>query len=486
MDFVKGETSALIAQCLDVLSLMQKASERKAVTTIIQCPSCATKYRLKFEISDGQQVRCPSCKTVWRFQSPAFAPEAKAAPQMAAVDDDRHHYQDRSDNPRNLSESLAAHTQRTASSDNWSSKEAASQYHEAPWMQNREADFGDRQDDNENDERDQNRRNADGLSDEGQRPSGIQRSDLDSRSYYEGGGEREEVSDNTGASVGYREYNYEDPRIAREASEPPETAEGEETVSGDQNNWAAQLAEAINRTGHVQRGHGQSLSDEAQDTEYDGEQDAQDTGPLAGDRRFAEQGANGEWPEDAERLGAAERLDAFWRGGGEPDKAEPSDAASEDSLTQAGFPSENRTSPTLAMVAAWGLYLTFVGGFVFAALTFRDTIAHAMPGAAHYYAMLGLPVATYPLSFENVTYEWSERDGKPVLVVKGEVVNQTDVSITVPLLHITVRDDRAIDVASTVAVVVKEPLAGQARANFLLEFSSPPKQISEVELRFRT
>jgi len=60
-----------------------------------------------------------------------------------------------------------------------------------------------------------------------------------------------------------------------------------------------------------------------------------------------------------------------------------------------------------------------------AIIGWRADLVRAMPQTATFYARLGLPVNVRGLRFDRVaaTAEW--RDGKPVLIVKGEISNDT-------------------------------------------------------------
>src|SRR6476660_696517 len=75
-----------------------------------------------------------------------------------------------------------------------------------------------------------------------------------------------------------------------------------------------------------------------------------------------------------------------------------------------------------------------------AIIGWRADLVRAMPQTATFYARLGLPVNVRGLRFDRVaaTAEW--RDGKPVLIVKGEISNDTSMAEEVPRLRLVVRN----------------------------------------------
>lgn len=431
------------------------------MSTIIQCPSCATRYRLKFAIEDGQQVRCPSCKTVWRFQSeaeeeqPLFdEPEQPAAPASAA-------YAAASDEPAAPSfEEPSRFGQAEETEEDFAtaydSAEAAQPSSDQSYAHEAET-YG-----FENDE------GAEVAAEtESPQPSwagSVAEDDAEDR--YEG------------SAVNY---------IRGSALAPFPPAVDDATPAGE--DWAAELAGAINRAGFEPRA--QSYQTDSDDEALQQAASSFDEAQAADDRssesaRYDKAPQNGQDEDDNQRI-AAERLSAFWRG----ERAVASYEENEFKGFGGGMPvrqaeAEDAASSRggLALAAAWGSYIAVAGGLMASIVLFPEHVVEAMPGAAVYYERVGVSVAGDRLGFENVTYEWLKRGDKSVLEVRGDVVNLTSVTVNVPVLHIHVRDDQSVELAKTDAFVVKEPLEPAAKTAFTLEFISPPKNISGVELKF--
>ncbi|MBC8049606.1 MAG: hypothetical protein H7X92_05595 [Chitinophagales bacterium] len=430
------------------------------MSTIIQCPNCATRYRLKFMIEDGQQVRCPSCKTVWRFQS-------EAEDGQVAFDDP----ESQAGSPAAVSEAYAAAL----------AQATASAFAGAPKLEEaggQEEAFS---------KTDYNGDEAPAPSYEALRAGEAETYQPDEGSAAAEAAETEDAKRLWAASVAENvgdRFEGSPVDYIRGSALAPFPLAADENADQDAdatNNWAAELAGAINRAGFEPSA--QSLmaeSDEAQRQQsgsaFNNDDDAnRDVSSFEQDPQ-----------EDENQRIAAERLSAFWRG----ERAVTSYEADEFKGFAGGMPmrqpraEEASSRGGLALAAAWGSYLAVAGGVMASVVLFPEHVVEAMPGAAAYYEQVGVTVGRDPLGFENVTYEWLKRDEKSVLEVRGDVVNLTNAALNVPLLHITVRDDQSAEIAKTVAIIVKEPLQSATKTAFTLEFISPPKSISGIELRF--
>ena len=146
-----------------------------------------------------------------------------------------------------------------------------------------------------------------------------------------------------------------------------------------------------------------------------------------------------------------------------------------------------RRSGGLALAAAWGLFLCVASGLTGGFFAFRDTIADAVPGLAPLYRDLGMPVTAQPLFFEQVQYEWSMPDNRPVLTVSGSVFNRAHHSVKVPQFFITVKDqDPQLDQEYSASLNVKgSKIGSNERAEFAIELVSPNAGITAVELDLR-
>lgn len=142
---------------------------------------------------------------------------------------------------------------------------------------------------------------------------------------------------------------------------------------------------------------------------------------------------------------------------------------------------------SLALTAAWGLFLCVAGGLTAGLFAFRDIAADALPGLAPFYRALGMPVTVQPLIFEGVQYDWTVIENKPVLHIKGAVYNRAHRNVKVPDFVISIKDDDpALDQELPASLPVDGPKIGpEERTDFDIELLSPSPSITAVELELR-
>jgi predicted Zn finger-like uncharacterized protein len=142
---------------------------------------------------------------------------------------------------------------------------------------------------------------------------------------------------------------------------------------------------------------------------------------------------------------------------------------------------------SLALVAAWGLFICVASGLVSGFFVFRDIVADAVPGLAPLYRSLGAPVTVQPLIFEGVQYDWKVVENKPVLIVSGSVYNRAQRKVRVPQFYITIKDqDPALDREYSANLkVTRSKIRSNERADFDIELVSPSPTVTSVELELR-
>jgi predicted Zn finger-like uncharacterized protein len=138
----------------------------------------------------------------------------------------------------------------------------------------------------------------------------------------------------------------------------------------------------------------------------------------------------------------------------------------------------------LALAAAWAVFLSVLSGVTLAFINFRDEMVVALPGTAALYRGVGFAVQDRQVDFGPVSYRWTVAEGKPMIEVTGQIINLTDREIAVPRVLVNVHDKDNTDTVKATATVRSEPLAAHETADFTLEFLSPPKSISQIELAF--
>jgi hypothetical protein len=119
-----------------------------------------------------------------------------------------------------------------------------------------------------------------------------------------------------------------------------------------------------------------------------------------------------------------------------------------------------------------------------AIIGWRADLVRAMPQTATFYARLGLPVNVRGLRFDRVaaTAEW--RDGKPVLIVKGEISNDTSMAEEVPRLRLVVRNSEHQEIRFWDAAPAWQALAPGETMPFRSELALPPPDTREIMVRF--
>jgi predicted Zn finger-like uncharacterized protein len=114
----------------------------------------------------------------------------------------------------------------------------------------------------------------------------------------------------------------------------------------------------------------------------------------------------------------------------------------------------------------------------------RRDFVRALPQTASFYATLGLPVNLRGLSFAEVVTSMEAHEGVPILVVHGDVVNDTGGIVEVPRLKFIVRNAGKQEIYSWTAVPSQAQLAGYQAESFTARLASPPPDSSDVLVRF--
>ena len=159
-------------------------------------------------------------------------------------------------------------------------------------------------------------------------------------------------------------------------------------------------------------------------------------------------------------------------------------AALEGSLRERHVEESRSGSGGLALAAAWAVFLSVLTGVTLAFVSFRDDIVVALPGMGALYRSVGLGVQAQQIDFGPVNYRWTVADGKPMIELTGQIINLTDREIAVPRVLINVRDKESGDPVKATATIRSDPLAARETADFTLEFISPSKSVSQIELAF--
>jgi predicted Zn finger-like uncharacterized protein len=114
----------------------------------------------------------------------------------------------------------------------------------------------------------------------------------------------------------------------------------------------------------------------------------------------------------------------------------------------------------------------------------RNDFVRLMPQTASFYARLGMPVNLRGLAFDNLSTSTEQHEGVPILVVEGEIVNETHKIVDVPRLRFAVRNAGRQEIYSWTAVLPRTLLSPGDAAPFRTRLASPPPDAHDVLVRF--
>jgi predicted Zn finger-like uncharacterized protein len=116
----------------------------------------------------------------------------------------------------------------------------------------------------------------------------------------------------------------------------------------------------------------------------------------------------------------------------------------------------------------------------------RSDIVRALPQTASFYALTGLPVNLRGLTFDGVVSTTERQEGEPILVVEGNIVNNTHKVIRVPRLKFAMRNAVAQEIYSWTADPARRSLPPGETVAFRTRLASPPVEARDLVLRFAT
>jgi len=116
----------------------------------------------------------------------------------------------------------------------------------------------------------------------------------------------------------------------------------------------------------------------------------------------------------------------------------------------------------------------------------RADVVRALPQTASFYAMVGLPVNLRGLDFDEIKTTTEQHEGVQILVVEGNIVNDSRKLADVPRIKFILRNAARQEIYSWTAVPSTGMLPpGQAVA-FRSRLASPPPDGRDVVVRFVT
>jgi predicted Zn finger-like uncharacterized protein len=127
----------------------------------------------------------------------------------------------------------------------------------------------------------------------------------------------------------------------------------------------------------------------------------------------------------------------------------------------------------LALVAAIGM-----------AVLLRSAVVRAVPQSATVFAALGLPVNLIGLQLGGITSELAHEAGGPVLLVSGEIANDTSRPLGVPPLALTIEGEAGELLYSWSDRTDRGEVAPADKLRFQARLTSPPPEGRRVVVSF--
>jgi predicted Zn finger-like uncharacterized protein len=134
--------------------------------------------------------------------------------------------------------------------------------------------------------------------------------------------------------------------------------------------------------------------------------------------------------------------------------------------------------------AGWMALAIFLGGFVWAAIVYRQEIATVWPQSSSLYALLGIPVNTRGLAFAELGYDNVVEDGSTVLEISGRVLNVTNREMFVPAVRVSLKDFEERELYGWTINADETMLPPGQSASFAARLSNPPPEARRAEVRF--
>jgi predicted Zn finger-like uncharacterized protein len=132
----------------------------------------------------------------------------------------------------------------------------------------------------------------------------------------------------------------------------------------------------------------------------------------------------------------------------------------------------------------WIALIAILAAIGWTAMVDRQTILSAWPQSASVYSALGFKPSLSGLRFDDVAYHQVIKNGQPMLLVTGKLVNVSDHAMAVPQVRVTLSGDDHRELyhwTFVPAVISLRP--GQTSA-FVTRLASPPTAARHLDLRF--
>lgn len=132
----------------------------------------------------------------------------------------------------------------------------------------------------------------------------------------------------------------------------------------------------------------------------------------------------------------------------------------------------------------WGALAAAVVVLIVASVVWRTEVVKALPATAALYEMAGIDVNVRGLLVRDVTYEFAESEGKPVLMIRGQIANISGTTQPLPPLRFQLRDAQTNPLYSWSLSIRPEPLAPGEFVPFTTKIGKPPVHTAELDIHF--
>lgn len=151
----------------------------------------------------------------------------------------------------------------------------------------------------------------------------------------------------------------------------------------------------------------------------------------------------------------------------------------------AALPAPYVKQPTkLKGLASVLVVLAIIGSAFSGALVLRQDVVRLWPPAQGLYNLVGLQVAPLGLTFQDTNFQRRVENGQAVLIVFGEIVNDTDTPLRLLPVRITLRDASEQPLDQWQFSLGEEVMQPKERRKFETRRVNPPSNAHDLKVEF--
>ena len=137
-------------------------------------------------------------------------------------------------------------------------------------------------------------------------------------------------------------------------------------------------------------------------------------------------------------------------------------------------------------LVGWFVLFLFLAGAGSGGVFLQEKIIALWPPVKQLYHMLGLDPGPekFSLAIQNVKWERKREKGKPVLVVLGEIINNSDKAKSVPRLRVIIRDEKDRRLFRWTVTTANNQLEPGQTTTFSTRLNDPPDGARNLAVTF--